>query len=1087
MIPHPSRSFRLVVPAFAGAVAGLAALAAQTPSAPGNRAPAAPGDTGPQLLEAYVVTGSNIRRVDQETTLPVSVIDLEEIDLRGASTMSELFESYGLAAPPALSELNVAGQDARGDNVSIDLRGLGSGSTLTLINGRRMAPHPVSQSESGTPSLAANINSVPSSLLARTEILRDGASAIYGADATAGVINNIVSRRREGLTLTARTTMTQDGGGNEYRFTSAWGRRYNRNRTHVSAALDYFHRDALSTQDRWWSRDANLRNVRKLPAPWNGLPVIDANGATVRDNDFDNRSSISALGSWIRGLPTGDGGFAGARPAGNRGISLTQPSPYLTLSTAGAFYLSPLADGSVGVRQTAPSRSMDGFEKDYFYNTNLGTSLANKTDRWQAAAFLDHRLGGGADLFADLMFYRAFSVLGRTPLSTDATDEPNIAVGVNNPYNPFGSRFYHPQGLPNADGTPRLVGDPAEVLFSPGVGTRVADWENRRIEVKSTAYRALVGLRGKVGRDWEWESALLYSGAQTRDTEFKNIRESRLRTALARADASAFNPFGYTFRIEPGTNLIRPDRVYRNPAGVLDPLYDDYIRFARTALYSWDAKINGRWLRLLGNELGWAAGTEIRHETYGDKRPPYAGINPSSDPDPRLRPRDNDFIALSPSINISAQRTIYSAYSEVLIPVFSKSDRIPFVRDLEFTAAGRFERFPGFGNAFKPKFAVGWNPVSWLKFRGALSRSFRAPNLVQTNVNPLQRSVTGITDYYRSDVTGLLIDGSTSRTVFRQGNQSLRPEQGRSHTIGAVVDVPGVRGLSFTVDAWTARLTDVIANTTGTRQMLRDELLLDLETQRQLAAGTPIGAVDLGSGSANYKGNRAVTRAAPTDADRAFFNTFNASRPRNEQRAPVGRTLTIVDDYTNLGLRERTGWDLGAQWRSPRSSLGTLTLRGEVSRRLKYGEQVDPDSIVESFIYEDSIAKWRGNFSATWRHEDLSFGWFTSYFGRWVDTTALTTAAVYNALGRPDHIKVFNDDGIVRYAWHVNATILHNLNFTWRPEGARWKFLRSISVRGGLNNVLNTPPVVVDNGLGFQPATGATRGRQYWLELSRRF
>lgn len=1039
-------------------------------------------------MEAFTVTGSNIRRVDQETTMPVTIIDLEEFDLRGASTMSEMFESLSSSSPPALSELNVAGQDARGDNVSIDLRGLGSGSTLTLINGRRMAPHPISQSESGTPSLAANINSVPSALLARTEILRDGASAIYGSDATAGVINNILSRRYVGTTLTGRATMTQDGGGNEYRATAAWGQRYNRGKTHVSSAIDFFHRDGLSAQDRWWSKDANLRNVREIPAPWNGLPVIDANGATVRDNDFDNRSSISPFGSWIRGLPTADGGFAGARPTANRGISTTQPSPYLTLSTAGAFYLSPLADGSVGFRQTAPSRSIDGVEKDFFYNVNLGTSLANKTDRWQAATFVDHKLGGGVDLFADLVLYRATSTLGRTPLSTDATDEPNIAVGINNPYNPLGSRFYHPLGLPNADGTPRLVGDPAEVQFSPGVGTRVVDWENRRINVTSTTYRSVIGLRGKFWRDWEWESAVLYSGAQTRDTEHNDIRESALRTALARTDATAFNPFGYTFRIEPGTNLLRLDKPYRNPASVLQPLYDDYIRFARTELISWDAKVNGRWLRLLGNDISWAAGTEVRYESYADKRPPYAGVNPPSDPNPLLRRNDNDFIALSPSINIAATRTIYSAYSEVLLPVVTKDNRFWGVRDLEFTVAGRFERFPGFGDAFKPKFAVGWNPVSWLKLRGSLSRSFRAPNLVQTTVSPLQRSVSGISDPYRSEVTGLLIDGSTSRTVFRQGNKNLRPELGQGRTVGAVLDVPYVPGFSLTADLWKVELTDVIANTTGTRQLLRDELFLDQETQRQLAAGTPINNVNLGSGTSAYKGNPAVTRVAPTQADIDFFTAFNATQPRSAQRAPVGRVQSLIDDYTNLGLRERSGWDLGAQWRSPRSGFGTVLLRAEVSRRLTYAEQVDPDSIVESFLDEDSITRWRGNFSVNWRHQEWSAGWYTSYFGRWVDTTALTTRAVFDALGRPDYIKEFNDDGIVRYAWHVRPSTFHNLNLAWRAgRNTERKWLRNVSIRGGLNNVLNTPPVVIDNGLGFQPATGGTRGRQYWLEIGRRF
>ncbi len=1075
----PTRSTAL---AFTFTLVGVSLIAQVAPRPP------APAEKAEALtMEAFTVTGSNIRRVESETMLPITTFDLEEIELRGAQTMSDLFETMLLASPPALSELNVAGQDARGDNVSIDLRGLGSGSTLMLINGRRVAPHPVSQSESGTPSLAGNINIVPTALLARTDILRDGASAIYGADAAAGVVNNILFRRYAGTRVSARTSMTQDGGANEYRFTLRHGRSFNSGRTRLTAGLDFFHRDGLSAQDRWWSRDANLRNVRSLPAPWNGLPVVDANGATVRDNDFDNRSSISALGSWIRGLPAGDGGFAGARPTGNAGISTTQPSPYLTTSTAGAFYLSPLADGTIGVRQTAPSRAVDGVEKDYFYNTNLGSSLVNKSDRVNGAVNFEHRLRGGSDFFAEAIFYQARSTLGRTPLSTDATDEPNIAVAVNNPYNPFGSRFYHPQGLPNADGTPRLVGAPAEVLFAPGVGTRIVDWQNRRIEVKSTAYRVVAGLRGKTGQTWEWETALLYSGAQTRDTEHDNVRESLLRTALARTDATAFNPFGYTFRIEPGSNLIRLDRPYRNPESVVRGMFDDYIRFARTDLFLWDAKFNGRWLRLLGNDISWALGGEVRRESYSDKRPPYAGVNPPSDPNPLLRPNDNDFVALSPSINIAADRTIYSAYAETLVPVVTKSNRLPGVHSLEFSGAIRAEQFPFFGRAVKPRYAFAWDTFAWLKFRGSISQSFRAPNLVQTNVSPLQRSVSGISDPYRSEVTGLLIDGSTSRTVFRQGNQSLRPETGRGETVGMIVDVPRVRGLSFGVDVWRAKLSDVIANTTGTRQMLRDERLLDIETQRQLAAGTPIGSVNLGSGTANYVGNRAVARAAPTDADRAFFNTFNNGRPGAEQRAPVGRVLTIVDDYTNLGLRERTGWDVNVAWRSPRTEAGTFTVRGELSRRLKYAEQIDPDSAVESELEEDGIAKWRANASLSWRRGRWGAGWFTSYFGRWIDTSALTTAAVYQALGRPDYIRVFNDDGIIRYAHSVKPSILHNANLSWEADRSSSKWLRDLSVRAGLTNVFNTPPVVVDAGLGFQSTASAVRGRQYWVELSRRF
>ncbi|MEY2879067.1 MAG: hypothetical protein RLZZ15_1447, partial [Verrucomicrobiota bacterium] len=148
----------------------------------------------PLQLEAFTVTGSNIRRVDAETALPVTVVTREDLDARGAATMAELFETISSAEISAISEINNGPQLARGDVASIDLRGIGSGSTLTLLNGRRMAPHPISMADNGVPSLAVNINTLPRAWVDRVESLRDGASASYGAAAAAGVINSRVSR-----------------------------------------------------------------------------------------------------------------------------------------------------------------------------------------------------------------------------------------------------------------------------------------------------------------------------------------------------------------------------------------------------------------------------------------------------------------------------------------------------------------------------------------------------------------------------------------------------------------------------------------------------------------------------------------------------------------------------------------------------------------------------------------------------------------------------------------------------------------------------------------------------------------------------
>src|SRR5690349_19601030 len=163
------------------------ALAPQLPAQAVRPDPADEKKPEAHTMEAFTVTGSNIRRLDEERALPVTVIGAEDLDLRAVSTPAELFDTLSIGGPIVLDEGNTLGADARGDNNSINLRGIGSGNTLVLLNGRRLPPHPISQAESGVPSLAANVNQLPAAATARMEILRDGASAIYGTDAAAGV------------------------------------------------------------------------------------------------------------------------------------------------------------------------------------------------------------------------------------------------------------------------------------------------------------------------------------------------------------------------------------------------------------------------------------------------------------------------------------------------------------------------------------------------------------------------------------------------------------------------------------------------------------------------------------------------------------------------------------------------------------------------------------------------------------------------------------------------------------------------------------------------------------------------------------
>ncbi|WP_414662004.1 TonB-dependent receptor domain-containing protein [Horticoccus sp. 23ND18S-11] len=1072
------------------AITLAAAASAQSVTPP--KAPATGGEQ-PVQLEAFTVTGSNIRRVDAETALPVTVIEKTDLDARGAATMAELFETLGAAEISGITEINNGPQLARGDVASIDLRGIGSGSTLTLLNGRRMAPHPISMAENGVPSLAVNINTIPRALVERVEILRDGASAIYGSDAAAGVINNYVSRTFMGRGVTLKGSMTQHGGANEFNATAFEG--FKVGKTHLSVSLDYFHRDALSAHDRDFAKNADLRVNRALPAPWNGIPVVDpATGAVfARDNDFRNANSVNQWGQWQRGAIQSDYlTFVGARPAGNTGIttSTTPPAGVATMAADGMFYLWPSAAG-VMFKQTAPSTNIDNPENAAYSNWNKWKMLLPATDRVQFATFFDRPINDKLSAFGDLLFYRAYSRTGREPVNFKNTDDQGIYLPAANPWNPFGVRFYHPTGQPNADGTQRLVGAPADVSLWTGIspGQNTGDgFKPRETEVYSYAWRVLSGLRGRIGATWEWESAVVASGAQTHEYEHFQVRESFLRRALNRTDATAFNPFPVTFKI--ANNQIVVDQLFTNPTSVLDGIYGDEDRFGRTGLYMWDLKVNGRIGRFFtGGDIGIAAGTEVRYESYSDGRASYVGVNPpgSGSQFPLLREGDNDFLALSSNVPIDAHQTIYAAYAETALPFVTRENRIPFVNSLELSLAGRFEHFSIHGQTTKPKASLVWKPAAWLKLRASAAESFRAPNLVQTNITPLRRQISA-DDPYRFEVTALRSDGTAQRTVFRQGNQNLQPEEAKTWVAGFVLEVPKVRGLSVSFDYFKLNQNSVIENVGAAAAIDRDEVLLDLATQAELAKGTPIDSIDLGSGSAAYKGSSKIVRKAVTAEDRAAFAAYNARQTsNNSRRAAVGEFVSVIDDYLNLSGRDIQGYEFGIQWRGPKTRLGQFSFSSEATHYVLRRSKADESSPILDELGRNGRVKWRANSSVSWRQGPVSAGWFANYFGSTVDTSAATTEAIYRALGSPEYIRVFNDNGITRYLLNVDPMITHNAWISYRFDKDARPWLKGVSVRGGINNVFDTDPQLADEQYGYISGSANPRGRQFTMEVSKRF
>jgi outer membrane receptor protein involved in Fe transport len=1019
----------------AAAAALLASTAATAQTAPAA-APAAQAPADPQAaatnLDEVIVVGSQIRGASTTAALPVVVVDQEQIDAVGATSGDDLLRSIPQMGDVLFDSANnpQTSNSARGDVNSVNLRSLGVGNTLVLLNGRRMVQHPTSQgtSDTGTvPVLSYNSNAIPVSGVERLEVLLDGAAAIYGADAVAGVVNTVLQDDFDGLKMEAKYGGAEGTSYREFEANLFAGRNFERG--NLSIFANYTDRTALMAEDQDFTFSDDMRSI------FAAYPGFET--STVPDG----RSSHTP---WAR-LST-PGSTTAKRPRSNGEVVAT---------AAGAFRIQPSSFGcgvdiGDGLCLISGNGSYNGDIRELRYDTRHGTTVRSAIERTNVFLTGHYDLTPTLTAFGEIGYYGAESRAIQPPV----VNLNSLWIPASNYYNPFGPITFA-DGSANPNRLPNLTNVPAEGLPIELANYRYIDTGFQHVTVKNFQSRFLGGLRGE-WRGFDWESALLYSAAEAEDIS-PNINMTKLQQQLALSTPDAYNPFRGGCIDTTSYGDCTP-----SSQAAIDAVTFDMRRFSRTTLTLVDFKMSRPDLmELPAGPLGVAFGAEFRHETQMDDRDENVDGTFTFTDMVTGETNISNVSAVSPNPDTKGERDVAGAFIEFAVPIVSPDMHIPLVHSIDMQLAGRYENYSDFGEVAKPKVAVAWDIVQGLRVRGSYSEGFRAPNLEQVNATQYARLASG-PDYIRceadirnGDIADMSQCGrSASVSLLIAGNPDLKPEESTNQSYGLVFQpwfLPEQWGdFTFTVDRWKIEQEDIVG-------LLGAETALALEYLNRVQGGT----------------NPNVVREAPDADDVDLFDGTGL--------APVGDAETISDRFVNLLPQTVEGVDLSFAWSKRRTEWGSFNFRINASQLLEFSRE--PGDIVDSLyaareagvidpltplpnssqlIAQNGRPEWKVTASFSWRHGPWRVGVSSQYVSA-VDQTDLLSNT-----GDP---------------WVVDEQLIGNLYGQYEFEDVG--FASGTRLRLGVRDFTDEGPSLALNG--YLGSVQRPYGRYWYGSISKTF
>lgn len=985
-------------------------------------------EAAPEIEEVMVI-GSQIRGARITESLPVSVVGAEEIAATAALSGDTLFRSIPEAGDITFNGTYLSGGNsnaARGDVSTVSLRGLAQGNTLLLLNGRRTVEHPTAQTDNETPVFGYNVNALPVAGLQRVEILKDGAAALYGSDAVAGVVNNVL---RDDVTGTEVTLQYGSAESDEWSANLLTGVDFAQGRGNISFFAGVTNKGSLSADAFGFTRLANKESLVE-GTPFAGNPA------------FDNRGQG---GGWFAGtvmnpatgLPYSGGVRAnGALITDAGGNFVTQPnSPAFPACTYDLGEGVCLSGGNLSPNSRRDMRT----ERDPNFD------ILPDATRYNAFTFLNYDINDRVSFFGELGYYTATS----EGLSGPPGPFGNwVAVPAQNYYNPFG-----PVGSPNR--LPGLnipdEGLPVRVLTYPFV-----DFGPRRQWVDNDQIRILGGLRGET-TNWSWESALLYNEANVKD-QMDHGQYSLLADTLARTTPDAYNVFGGGDVNDWGS----PFPPSNNSRAAIDPWSIVAVRENNTALTLWDLKVSRADIfSLPAGDVGMAGGIEFRRHEYSDDRDSRQDTSmPWTNALGVLW--ESDLIGHSPSRDVDGKRNVFSSFIEFAVPVVEESMNIPLMRSFDVQLAARYEDYSDVGSITKPKVAMAWDVMDGVRLRGSWSEGFKAPNLDVVNQQTLDR-LLGRRDNYRCEAelrAGRINSFAKCTENYgvqskKAGNPNLLPEESESLNYGIVFEpqfLPVDWGsFIFTVDRWSIEQTGIV-------NALDDQVLLDLDYLYRLQGSS----------------NPVVIRYAPTPAEVAAYAGTGLD--------PVGRVEYTNAIFENLVPLEVAGIDFGFVYDGDLGDMGNVRMNWTSTKLTKFFQSPDStrallaDAIssgvlneqvtvlgAADLIRQNGNPEWKSTMSLTWSLGAMQVGYQGQYVGE------VEQPGTRDADNNP---------------WIVDSLLTHNLYGQYTFDD--WGFGTS-TVRVGARNLTDKEPPLAVGAFGYLGNIHSPNGRYLYASLTHSF